>query len=82
MPEVKTLAKKIKAGLARRVLFSRAGGDDLMDKVAFDQRHEGDKMGSHGDTWGSAFRQRREQSQGPEVGRGWRVWGRAVTPPG
>lgn len=77
MLEVKTLAKKIKA---RSATFSRAGGEDLRDKVAFDQRHEGDRKESHMDVWASAFRQRREQSKGPEVGRDCQVWGLAATP--
>jgi len=62
--EVKNPMKKTKAGLARSVILSRAGREDLMEKVAFDQRHEGDKKVSHMDVWGRAFRQRREQSKG------------------
>lgn len=51
-----------------------------MEKVAFDQRHEGNKKVSHMDAWGRAFERRREQSKDPEWACGWQVWVVAGTP--
>lgn len=58
--EIKTTMKKTKAGLARSVILGRAGREDFIEKVAFDQRHEGDKKVNHRDVRGRELRRKRE----------------------
>lgn len=43
MLEVNTPVKKSKGGLSRSVMLSRAGREDLTDKVVFDQRCKRDE---------------------------------------